>query len=174
MYLQQEKDSRAAEQLRPPPRGASQVARHLRDLASCLEAGVDAEVPIFQFGLIERLAEAGDYKSSDRTDYLAKVRAVVRARTVRVQIFGPTAGDEPAWSILLDLFEAFLTQRTRCVKSVAIASGAPMTTALRYLAPLCDVGLIGRRTDPTDRRRMLVCLSEIGQQKMIRYFDLIS
>lgn len=173
MYLQQESESQATERWRTPGRGPAQIAMYLRDLASFLEAGVDAEIPIFEFGLVERPAASSDCKSNDRIDYLANVRSVVRARTVRVQILGSTAVDDPAWSILLDLFEAFLTQRTRCVKSVTIASGAPMTTALRYLALLGDVGLIVRRADPTDRRRILVCLSEIGQQKMIRYFDLI-
>lgn len=173
MYLEQEKDRLFAKEWPPLGTAASQVAEHLRDIALCLEGGSNADRSILPFSIAGGVAARADDRVQGRPDYLAKVRSVVRARAVRVQVFGTTVIDDPAWSILLDLFEAYLTQRNRFVKSVGIASGAPSTTALRYLVLLDEVGLVERRADPIDRRRTLVHLSEIGQQKMLRYFNLL-
>lgn len=141
----------------------AEVARQLRDLAERLEADCEiAEKSAFGFGLNEK---------AGRTDYLLKVRAIISERVARRQIFGTAFVDDPAWAILLDLFEAYHAQRSRCVKSACIASGVPATTALRHLAIMENEGLLFRRADLCDKRRTLIGLTELALSKLRRYFD---
>lgn len=62
------------------------------------------------------------------------------------------AGDL-AWDILMDLYIGELTGRKTSITSACIASGAPPTTALRYLRALCEAGRIERDRDVKDGRR---------------------
>lgn len=67
---------------------------------------------------------------------------------------------EPAWDILLDLYVAHLDGRQVAVSSACIAACVPPTTALRYLNRLERSGLIRRRPDAKDHRRVLVAPSQ--------------
>lgn len=94
--------------------------------------------------------------------------AVRRRRSVifdNDEIFG-----EPAWDILLDLYIAHVENTPVSVSSACIGSAAPPTTGLRWLGVLADHGLILRRHDPEDQRRVLVCLTDKGLTAMDEYF----
>lgn len=83
-----------------------------------------------------------------------------RLRRRRDSVFGmPGLFGEPAWDVLLDLYLAHLDQRTVSVSSACIAACVPPTTALRYLTRLERSGLLKRKPDPTDNRRVLVSLT---------------
>lgn len=73
---------------------------------------------------------------------------------------------EPAWDILLDLFISERTGRVVSVTSACLASGVPMTTALRAISVLEAKRLVERHRDRTDRRRYHLILSERGYQSM--------
>ncbi len=72
----------------------------------------------------------------------------------------------PAWEILLDLYVAEENCTRVSIKSACIASCAPATTALRWLKVLEVKSLIVRRSDPLDRRRSYVSLSDEARQKL--------
>jgi len=57
------------------------------------------------------------------------------------------------------------------VSSACIGSGAPPTTGLRWLGVLEVKGLVERRHDPSDQRRVLVHLSATGIAAMDEFFD---
>jgi len=70
---------------------------------------------------------------------------------------------DPAWDILLDLYAAEEEGLHISVSSACVAAAVPSTTALRWLRILCERGLITRRADSFDGRRVFVSLSEEGR-----------
>ncbi len=106
---------------------------------------------------------AAEPKPTPRPNYL---RALVAARADRDAIFQAGLFSDPAWDMLLDLAVAEATGKPISVTSLCIASGAPTTTALRRIDDLKDAGLLDRTPDPTDRRRIIVQLTDLGRQRM--------
>lgn len=103
---------------------------------------------------------------------LSKVAAeLLRMRQARADVFDADMFSEPGWNILLDLFVCMCRAQNCSVSDLCVASGAPATTALRWLAKLDSMGLIARTNDGEDRRRCLVFLSPRGRQKMIDYLS---
>jgi len=96
-------------------------------------------------------------------DYL---RALVAARADRESIFESGLFSDPAWDMLLDLALAEASDRAISVTSLCLASGAPTTTALRRIDDLQEAKLIERMPDQTDRRRIMVQLTEGGRARM--------
>lgn len=86
--------------------------------------------------------------------------------TIDQQLYG-----EPAWDMLLDLYLRQKTGTRSSVTSACIGSRAPHTTALRYVAALCDAGWLERVVDDSDRRRNWLSLSADGESRLDRYFD---
>jgi hypothetical protein len=87
------------------------------------------------------------------------MRAVARRRTRHLS--GEWFG-EPAWEMLLELFIQFAGGARVSTKSLAIASGAPDTTALRIMDRLEAAALITRSPSQMDKRVTLVSLTQKG------------
>lgn len=102
---------------------------------------------------------------------ISSIRQIVRARQRRSSFFKATLFADPAWDILLELYVAELEQRRIATTSACIASGVPVTTALRWLKILDDEGLIEREPDPLDRRRIYLRLSRAASEGMRGYFQ---
>lgn len=64
-------------------------------------------------------------------DFKGYVDHIINGRKIRNSVLGGRFFGEPAWDILLDLFEAHQTMQARCMKSVSSAAHAPLTTTLR-------------------------------------------
>ena len=107
-----------------------------------------------------------EYKILRDIDFLSIVRFEIRKIKIKRSMFPKIVCSDPAWDILLDLFEAKLIGRIVSIKSACLASGVPMTTALRYLDILVGEGYVERSIDPGDGRRVLVSLSQKGFEKM--------
>lgn len=90
-------------------------------------------------------------------------------RRLRHKYFDYNIFGEPCWDILLDLFIARIDGLRISVTSSCIASGVPLTTALRWLTVLEDRGLIIRSNDQTDKRRSWVELSDLGFKAMSEF-----
>ncbi len=73
---------------------------------------------------------------------------------------------EPGWEMLLDLAIQYEGRNWISTKSLCIASGAPSTTALRYIKLLRAHGLVRSKNHPTDKRGKLHMLSSKGYQKI--------
>jgi hypothetical protein len=98
------------------------------------------------------------------------VRSEIRARRLRGRYFEEDLFADPAWDILLDLFEAELTQRRISVSSACAAAAVPATTALRWITSMVKRQLLVRRNDPLDARRVFVELAPSASLSMRRYF----
>ncbi len=87
------------------------------------------------------------------------VRTIIRIRDIRDNHLGTDLFSDPAWNILLDCYASDLDGRSVSVSDACVASGAPYTTALRWLRALEERGLIKRKDDTTDRRRAFIILT---------------
>jgi DNA-binding transcriptional ArsR family regulator len=87
------------------------------------------------------------------------LRSVLRARRLRGAYFDAALFADPAWEMMLDLLAAQLERRPVDVSSLCLASGVPPTTALRWIRVLTERGIIERRSDARDGRRVFVDLS---------------
>lgn len=95
---------------------------------------------------------------------------VIQFRKRRNRMFGGDLFGEPTWDMLLDLYAARIEDRRVCVTSLALASGVPVTTALRYIENMTRSGLIVRVDDPADGRRKMVALAPATYRRMAELF----
>lgn len=99
------------------------------------------------------------------------VRRIIRQRQLRARYFEEELFGDPAWNMLLDLTAARAEHTRVSVTSLCIASGAPPTTALRWIGQMTEAGLFQRVQDDTDRRRVFIALTDRAADAMARYFD---
>jgi DNA-binding MarR family transcriptional regulator len=76
--------------------------------------------------------------------------------------------------MLLELYAAHLGQFEQSVSSLCLGSGVPASTALRWMGEIEKRGLLERRADPMDGRRVLVRMSEAGRARMDQLFEKFS
>ena len=109
---------------------------------------------------------AGDLESLSAE----RVRKVIRARRLRARYFPQELFADPAWDMLLDLLQAEIAQQSVPVSSLSIASAVPATTALRWLRAMVSQGILIRRADPLDGRRVFVELAPETSRALRLYF----
>lgn len=100
------------------------------------------------------------------------VRLIQSVRQRRARLFGAELFADPAWDMLLELFLRDLRQRPISVAGLCIASRVPATTAQRWMDKLESEGWLRRSADPSDRGRLLICLTDGGRSRMERLADL--
>lgn len=101
------------------------------------------------------------------------VRMIRDIRSVRQDYFPPELFGEPAWDILLDLYEAKLAQFRLAVSKVCVGSSLPSTTALRWLNALEKHGFVQREQDTADGRRVFVEITPKAVEAMDSLFATI-
>jgi DNA-binding MarR family transcriptional regulator len=123
-------------------------------------------------GIEARIATTAEAQKSEpySDEALATVAArLYKARQRRARHFDAAMFSDPAWDMLLDLFIAKVRGKEVRTLSLCVASGAPGSTALRWIAILAKNGLIERRDTPEDRRAKIVSLTMQGYRVMRRY-----
>lgn len=105
----------------------------------------------------ERMLTAGR-QASRQLDLIQRCRA---------SSFGSLTGD-PAWAILLEIFVAHTRGEMATMTSACARSGAPTTTALRYLNALVDQGCVTKTQSHTDSRVYFVELSDKTQDEVVQ------
>lgn len=103
----------------------------------------------------------------------ATLRAIIASRSLRNRFFPSQMFADPAWDILLDLTRARLDGQQVSVSSVCIAASVPMSTALRWVRQMTEAGLLRRWTDPKDRRRDLIALTDSTSAHMRDYLTAV-
>ena len=99
------------------------------------------------------------------------LRAMIRARRLRSTYLPADLFADPAWDMLLDLLQAELVQHRVPVSSLCIAAAVPATTALRWIKSMTDRGLLVRRDDPHDGRRVFIEMAPSTSAGLRRYFQ---
>ncbi len=153
------------------------ISRMLARLAQEPAPRADAPSPFIEDHVS---AAARAYHAGPASDYAGptvtarEVRAVIRQRRLRDELFDPELFADPAWDMLLDLYAAKLDRARVSVSSLCIAAAVPATTALRWIKTLTESGLFERIADQHDARRIFVTLSDGATAAMHRYFARLS
>lgn len=116
------------------------------------------------------MAGRGGGALEDRQELAVRVLSAIRSRRERANHFPSSIFADPAWDMLLNLFHSDLLQHRTSTTDLCMASQVPKSTALRWIATLTEVGLVARRFDPLDRRRVYVELTSSGRQALHSYF----
>jgi DNA-binding MarR family transcriptional regulator len=98
------------------------------------------------------------------------LRAIIRARRMRAKHLPADLFADPAWDMLLDLLQAEIVQHRVPVSSLCIAAAVPATTALRWIKTMTDRGLLLRRDDPHDGRRVFIEMAPHTSSALRRFF----
>jgi hypothetical protein len=112
-------------------------------------------------------------KAADKTlDITADaLREIIKLRRMRDDHFKPELFADPGWDILLDLMAARLEEKTVSVSSLCIAAAVPPTTALRWVTAMTQSGMLVRRLDPNDARRVFIELSQDSADRLLAFFN---
>jgi len=100
-------------------------------------------------------------------------RAIIKARSVRRQLFDEHLFADPAWDMLLELYALSAEGHRVSVSKLSLAAGVPGTTGLRWIDKLDEEGLIYRIADHLDGRRVWIELSHKGVSTMSDYLEQI-
>jgi DNA-binding MarR family transcriptional regulator len=103
---------------------------------------------------------------------LHPVDAELRLRRRRERAFNISYFGDAAWDILLELERAQRMGQKIAITDIGVESRIPLTTVLRYLTRLEKDGLITRRVDPNDRRRVFVALTQEGYRRICDAFGM--
>lgn len=146
--------------------GDGHLERRYRQISSEL-----AEISDRLFAVSQGISEeqSTDCSNESLTTEIAGVKSLISARERRSAFFAVDLFADPAWDILLDLYLAEIQQRRTMTTSLCIAACVPATTALRWINLLVERGLLARRPDPLDARRMYVMLTPLSKQAMRNY-----
>lgn len=110
------------------------------------------------------------FSNADGVLTAAAVRDLLRARRLRDQFFGGELFADPAWDMILDLMAARLSGERVSVSSLCIAAAVPPTTALRWIRHLTQAGMLERRPDTQDGRRVFIALSDEAAASVHRWY----
>lgn len=120
---------------------------------------------------LRRLAEAKPNDArppADRDAGAEDIRAIIAARKLRVERFGPELGDV-GWALLLEAYAARLDRRRLALTSLGSAEGIARSTAHRWARALLDRGLLTSHATDGDQRVTLVSLSDEGARRLRAY-----
>lgn len=101
-------------------------------------------------------------------------RATIKSRRLRARFMPAPMFGEPAWDMLLALYIVDKRGARETISKLCLSSGAPATTALRWLDYLQQHKLVARRQSSTDRRVVFIDLTDLGRQSIEAYFAEIS
>lgn len=116
-----------------------------------------------------------DGSTEIETKRLLIAKAWKRANDLPGNVFGDTMlFVNPPLNILLDLYISHREARLINVSSVCVGSGAPATTALRYISRLSDLGFVRKSEDAKDHRVHYVDLTPEGLALTEQTLDLVA
>ncbi|WP_225205654.1 helix-turn-helix domain-containing protein [Novosphingobium huizhouense] len=108
------------------------------------------------------------FNSEELTLGIAK--RLYRDRRRRGDMFDADLFGEPAWDMLLDLYIAACEDRQVSTTSACIGANVPVATGLRWIQLLENQGLIARKADPRDARRVWISLTANARRSLRSYF----
>ncbi len=103
----------------------------------------------------------------DQARINAFIRDLLRREAKRREIGGGELFGDPTWAMLLDLLLAKFEKRRISVSSACIASGAPMSTALRLVRRLVGEEVLMRLPDEHDKRRHFLVINPRLEQPLL-------
>jgi hypothetical protein len=114
------------------------------------------------------LGEEGKVDGRAILEFALEIRM---ARQRRRTHLSPAIFGEPGWDMLLSLFISEFEGPRLSVGRLTALSGAPATTALRWLDYLEKERLVSRERNPTDARSDFIGLTDKGRTTMEQYLS---
>lgn len=108
---------------------------------------------------------------TSRAALIARARKEFGNRRRRSAVFEHSMFGEPAWDMLLALYILDVSGPRQTTGALMQFSGAPVTTARRWLDYLAENGLVLRSHHPTDQRIMFVNLTDKGRDALDLYYS---
>lgn len=109
--------------------------------------------------------------TAEPMDRKRAIRTMLLEQKVRDRVFGDSVSIDPTWNMLLDLMLAHIEDRPMYLTSLCVGPSMPMSSALRRVEHLIAIGLVQRRDDQADRRRVIVSLTDAGLERLSAYFE---
>jgi hypothetical protein len=110
-------------------------------------------------------ATAVSRQTVNHTTVLGGIGPLLDWMELRDRYFGRLFCD-PAWNIMLELYQAKVEGTPVSIKRACIAAKVPATTALRRLTELEAAGMVEKKADGSDKRRLLVELTPSAYARM--------
>jgi CheY-like chemotaxis protein/predicted transcriptional regulator len=102
------------------------------------------------------------------------LRLIWQIQAARREVFHEDRLQESSWEMLSELMSTEFAGRRISVSGLCLAAGCPVTTALRRIDELIELGLIAKEQDPADARRQYVRLTDSGRQRMEQFLWRVS
>lgn len=102
------------------------------------------------------------------------LRLIWQIQAVRREIFPEEHLPTASWEMLSELMSLELAGRRTSVGGLCLAASCPVTTALRRIEELVELGLIAKEQDPADARRQHVRLTSAGRTKMEQFLTRVA
>lgn len=119
----------------------------------------DAETETLSQGALSRSQAMSDLD-------IRKLRRLIQMRATRTRFFPNELFSDPAWNMLISLALAEIEQRRVSISDLSAAADVPVTTALRWINSMTEMGIFIRSQDPFDQRRFYVSLSQSASMSM--------
>jgi DNA-binding MarR family transcriptional regulator len=116
----------------------------------------------------EQEAQRREASARDRVTP-AQVQAMVAARHARSAVFGMDLAN-PGWSLLLELFRAYLEQRPVRLARLATDARVAATTATRWVEQFIAAGFVRREADGERQGGIMLALTDAGTDALEDYF----
>lgn len=114
------------------------------------------------------MATTPDTTGTDRQKRLVEgARQLLHARALAADLFPKGILRDAAWDMLLELFISGEEGGTIYVKQLLGTSGESVTGTMRRIERLEEARFLTRRSDPFDKRRVIVRLTDRGRTALI-------
>jgi CheY-like chemotaxis protein/DNA-binding MarR family transcriptional regulator len=99
------------------------------------------------------------------------VETLVAQSRWRERFFPREMLSDHCWRMILELYQSRCSGRQSSLTGLALVSGLPMATAVRKIHVMRELALVVYATDPADRRRTFVSLSDLGLDRMEKFLE---
>lgn len=157
---------------------ASEVSCDMLMQAVRLRAVNILQLPVHPSEIVEAVRKAELLKPApDLTAPLEPFRAaqlLLLGEDKRRVLFGETNVDDARWEIITELYLAQATGQTMSMSDALNAAGIANTSAVRRLVELVDEGIVLRKPDQNDHRRVLVSLTPSALETVQKFYSWFS
>jgi DNA-binding MarR family transcriptional regulator len=109
----------------------------------------------------------------DRAQLIAWAKRDFDARRMRYNFLSRSMFGEAAWEILIVLYITEHSQSRHSVSKIAELCGSPLTSSVRWLDYLEREKYLERSDHPTDRRTVLILLTDLGRSVLDSYYSAV-
>jgi ActR/RegA family two-component response regulator len=157
---------------------ASEVGIDMLMQAVRLRAVNILQLPVHPSEIVEAVRNAELLKPSSRLtappEPFQAARLLLLGEDKRRVLFGVTNVDDARWEIITELYLAQAVGQTTSVSDALNAAGIANTSAVRRLAELVDEGIVLRKPDQNDHRRVVVSLTPSALETVQKFYSWFS